>query len=703
MKRLLAFFLLSVSVGLCAENSFKEEYYRAKELCDKAAHAVYNGAVTPKWTGDGSFIFETAEKDGAAYYAVDIAEKAKAKISKEEFEELSKKAGAVKQPAAEEENALYKQPNPEFPTKDPFTSPDKSWRAYIIGYNIWVEPNRDGGEKDRFMLSLDGTENSPYIFASWSPDSKKIAALKAVNAQTHSIPLLQSSPPGQLQPALHWKYHYKAGDSITKSFPALFNVETRQKMEVDGAPFEKQYWLGGIRWMKDSRAFTFEFNERGHRHYKVVSVDADTGETFTVIDESAGAFVFSARIYRHYTENDGSIIWASERDNWRHLYEIDRKTGRVLRQLTKGEWVVRGVVDVDEKNGHMIISGNGRNAAEGEDPYNIHYYRVSLKDGEITDLTPENGNHEAFFSPDFEYLVDNWSRPDLPNTSVVRSAKDGKTVVEIQKADIGEPLAMGFAYPEPFKAKGRDGKTDIWGLIYRPFNFDPEKSYPVVEQIYTGPQQSFVPKSFHMEERNYVLAQMGFIVVVIDGMGTADRSKAFHDVVWKNVKDGGFPDRIPWIRAAAKKYPYMDLDRVGIYGYSSGGQSAAAALIWHNDFYKAAVSLCGDHDLRMGKISVAEQYMGWPVGAHYAENSNVQHAHMLKGGIMIVNGDMDESVDPASSLQLANALVRADKDFEQLYLPNHTHWLGGDYVDRRVFGFLAKHLAPAAHRDADNK
>ena len=292
------------------------------------------------------------------------------------------------------------------------------------------------------------------------------------------------------------------------------------------------------------------------------------------------------------------------------------------------------------------------------------------------------------FNADHSYFVDNWSRPDQAPESVVRSTADGKVMVKLQKADISELLKSGFTMPEVFVAKGRDGKTDIWGNIYRPSDFDPSKSYPVVEYIYSGPHDSFVDKEFMTYVRFSRLVEMGFIVVTIDGMGTDNRSKSFQDVAFRNLKDAGLPDHILWIKAACRKYKYMDISNMGIYGYSAGGQNALSALLFQGDFYKVAVALCGCHDNRMDKIWWNEQWMGYPVGPWYSENSNVDNAYRLQGKLFLINGEIDDNVDPASTLQVVAELVKHDKDFEQLYLPEHTHNLGSEYITRRVFRFF---------------
>jgi dipeptidyl aminopeptidase/acylaminoacyl peptidase len=263
----------------------------------------------------------------------------------------------------------------------------------------------------------------------------------------------------------------------------------------------------------------------------------------------------------------------------------------------------------------------------------------------------------------------------------------------IEKADISRLIETGIRLPEVFVAKGRDGVTDIWGIIIKPTDFDPAKKYPVIEDIYAGPHSSFVPKSFRGSATSmHQLAELGFIVVKIDGMGTSNRSKAFHDICWKNIKDAGFEDRILWMKAAAKKYPYMDLEKVGVYGTSAGGQNAAGALLFHPEFYKVAVASCGCHDNRMDKMWWNEQWMGWPVGEEYAQSSNVDNAWRLKGKLLLINGEMDNNVDPTSTMQVVNALIKANKEFEYVFLPGAKHTGGGVYGERKRRDFFVKNL-----------
>jgi len=289
--------------------------------------------------------------------------------------------------------------------------------------------------------------------------------------------------------------------------------------------------------------------------------------------------------------------------------------------------------------------------------------------------------------------VDSWSRVDLPAEWVLKRTSDQSTVMELEKTDITDLLATGWRLPEVFTSKDRNGQNDIWGIIIRPTNFDATKKYPVIENIYAGPQGSFVPKQFTTQAGMQGLAEFGFIVVQVDGLGTSNRSKAFHDVAWQNLGDAGFPDRIIWHKAIAAKYPAnYDITRVGIYGTSAGGQNAAGALLFHPDFYKVAYSNSGCHDNRMDKIWWNEQWMGWPIGPHYGASSNVDNAHKLKGRLMLLVPELDTNVDPTSTMQVVNALVRANKTFELVVVPGANHGAGGQFSTRKRNDWFVKHL-----------
>jgi dipeptidyl aminopeptidase/acylaminoacyl peptidase len=581
----------------------------------------------------------------------------------------------------------------------PRVSPDGKWEALINNFNIAI---RAVGAKTIEFLSTDGSEGNAYTLASirWSPDSKRIAAYRVRPGYHREVHYVESSPEDQLQPKSSSLTYAKPGDVLDLNQPAIFRVDTRSEIELDNGLFPNPYSLSQLVWRKDGRTLTFEYNQRGHQVYRVIEADATTGKTRAVISEepktffnyraATGDLADSGKKYRHDVDDGREIIWMSERDGWNHLYMYDGSTGKVKHQITKGEWVVRSVVKVDDEAKQIWFSASGM--YPGKDPYFLNYYRINFDGTGLTRLTAADANHAAAFSFDMRYFVDLYSRVDEAPVLELRRTTDDGLVAEIERADISGLPAAGWRAPEVFAAKGRDGRTDIWGVIVKPSSFDPSRKYPVIENIYAGPQGSFVQKSFLAYHPMMAQADLGFIVVQIDGMGTSNRSKAFHDVAWQNLGDAGLPDRIAWHKAAAAKYPWYDITRVGIYGTSAGGQSSLGALLFHPEFYQAAVSAAGCHDNRMDKIWWNEQWMGWPIGPQYAAASNVDNARKLQGDLLLVVGEMDTNVDPSSTMQVVNQLVKHNKDFDLLYIPGAGHGSGGAYGEHKRFDFFVRHL-----------
>ena len=571
----------------------------------------------------------------------------------------------------------------------PVTSPDGKYVAFIKNDNICVREVATGKET---QLSQDGTPGNYYSsYIQWSPDSKLVAAFRIRPAQKRYVYYVESSPADQLQPKLHKQEYAKPGDELAFKVPCIYGVENGKRLIPLTDLFSHQYEIYALQWNSDSKGITFEYNERGHKVYRVLEVSAEDGSVRPLIEEKEEKYVNYPRIFRHFLADGKRIIWSSERDNYNHLYMYDRATARPTHQITKGEWYVREVQYVDEENQQIYFSANGMN--KDEDPYLIHYYRIGFDGKGLTALTPEEGMHKGWYSSDYKYLVDVYSKVDQAPVAVVRSAADGKIVMPLEKADIAQLTANGWKAPEVFTAKGRDGKTDMWGIIYRPSNFDPAKKYPVIEYIYSGPGDQYVPKTF--SSYNWwmtSLAELGFIVVQVDGMTTSFRSKEFEEVCYKNLKDAGLPDHIAWIKAAAQKYPYMDIDRVGIFGCSAGGQESTTAVLLHPEFYKAAYSACGCHDNRMDKIWWNELWMGYPVDDSYKECSNVENAHLLQRPLMLVVGEMDDNVDPASTMQVVNALIKANKDFELVVIPGAHHTMGEDFGEHKRYDFFVRNL-----------
>ena len=580
---------------------------------------------------------------------------------------------------------------------DKIASPDGKLVALVENYNLVVQ-GKSG--KERRILSTDGSEDNYYDLSTirWSPDSTRLVAYRIRPGYRRMVHYIESSPKTQLQPLYPSLLYPKAGDVLDLPQPVLFDVGSGREMPVSNELFPNPFDLSAAHWWKDGRGFTFDYNQRGHQLYRVIEVDGHTGAARTLIDEPSATFVDyrplvndqqdTGKIYRHDIDDGKEIIWASERDGWEHLYLLDGHTGRFSNEITRGSWVVRSVDYVDDAKRQIYFEAGGMRA--GEDPYFEHAYRIDFDGSHLTPLTPGAGDHHLEYSNDGRYYVDLSSTVATAPVLTLYQVEGNRKVAELEHGNLDKLRAAGWIPPEPFVTKGRDGKTDIWGVIWKPAGFSATKRYPVIEDIYAGPQGSFVPKTF--SPRVEPLTQLGFVVAQIDGMGTNNRSKEFHNVAWKNLKDAGFPDRILWHKAAAAKFPWYDISNVGIFGTSAGGQSAMGALLFHPDFYKVAVANSGCHDNRMDKIWWNEQWMGWPVGLQYAASSNVDNAWRLQGKLMLVVGELDDNVDPSSTFQVADRLEKANKYFDLLYVPGGHHGAGGAYGYRKLEDFFVKNI-----------
>jgi dipeptidyl aminopeptidase/acylaminoacyl peptidase len=562
-------------------------------------------------------------------------------------------------------------------------------RVFVRGFNVWVAYK----DNDEQQITTNGTKENPYdqnrIYI--SPNKEYAVAWQYTPEQDHKVNLVESSPKDQLQPKLKPIQYLKPGDRVRVDRPRLFSLHQKAELFTDDTLFKNPYEIRNVGWAKEGNEYRFLFNERGHQHLRIVGMNQD-GHVRALVEESSKTFIdYSSKLYRRVINETEEFLWASERDGWNHLYLYDLETGVLKNQVTQGEWVVNTIERVDVETRRIWFRGYGM--VPGQDPYYAHLARVNFDGSDLKILTEGNGTHTWKWSPDQRYLTDTWSRVDYPPTSVLRDGETGEKILTVEESDYASYLASGWSPPEIFTAPGRDGKTMIYGIIVRPSNFDPAKKYPVLEDIYAGPQDFFTPKAFSNLTSYREWADKGYVVVKLDGMGTNWRSKTFHDVCYKNLKDAGFPDRIAWIKAAAETRPWMDLSRVGIKGGSAGGQNAGGALLFHGDFYKVAAADSGCHDNRMDKIWWNEQWMGYPVDKSYEDSSNVVHAAKLQGALMLIVGDLDDNVDPSSTLQVVNALNVANKDYELLFIPGGRHGCGSSpYGIRRQRDFFRRHL-----------
>lgn len=703
MKKLISFL---VSIASCLSLSAQgtvQDYKRAYGLYERfKSENVLQTADNLHWTNDTEFTYQTRSTEGIKYMKGSIGGGGTIEISETEkpnSRQDDRRWRRNRRDAEERDGATLQGPqlvrNHWMNVDDErhggyVVSPDSTMRAYIKNDNIYVS-RRDGS--DERQLSYDGTLGHYYSsYIQWSPDGKYVAANRIVPVpQKRYVYYVESSPVNQLQPILHQQEYAKPGDELMRKKPCIYEVATGRAIIPDNTLFPHPYDIYGPEWSRDGHTVIFEYNERGHKVYRVLEINVETGNVRTVIEEKSSTYINYNRRFRQSILEGKQMIWMSERDNWNHLYLYDVAKGKVIRQITKGEWVVRQVLRVDEEKGIIYFTASGMNPEE--DPYLIHYYRIGIDGKNLTCLTPENGTHRAQFNESYTYLLDTYSRVDMAPISVVRSVAHPEKIYEITRADISRLKENGWVAPEVFVAPGRDGVTPMWGIIQRPTNFDPTHKYPIIEYIYAGPGDAYTPKSFNSYNwTTSALAELGFIVVQLDAMGTSYRGKKFEEICYKNLKDAGFPDRIQWIRAAAAKYPYMDADNVGIFGCSAGGQESTAAVLWHGDFYKAAYSACGCHDNRMDKIWWNEQWMGYPVDSSYVECSNVENASKLNRPLMLVVGEMDDNVDPASTMQLVNALIKANRDFELVVLPGAHHTMGDSYGDHKRYDFFVRNL-----------
>ena len=639
------------------------------------------------------------------------------------------------------------------PDRDPYVaSPDSVWQVFYKDYNLWIRPFGGG---DSTQLTLDGEKHWSYGAREprpgellrrdrnparpqvvWSPDSRKLLVLRTDEREVlhhHYI-----SYTGQR--SRHFSQPYALpGDSIVP-LPTvhIVDVASKQNVPLQLDPAANQLSLRGSPrdsvWAPDSRTFRFHYLTRGSKAIYLVEADAATGAWRFLAADSSKTWVETnpqGGASWALTPDGNDVIWWSERDGWAHLYRFDGRKNEqfvtaaaqngdgvgdgapvpgsrvsnaaatVLRnRITSGPWVVKRVEYIDSATRQIYFTANGRE--QDRLPYFAHLYRVNADGSGLELLTPEDANHDVTFSPSGRYIIDTYSRIESPPVTVLRSARDGRVIRTLETADVSRLEEMGWTSGQVFSVKARDGVTDLYGVIWLPPGLDPSRKYPVVEYIYPGPQVGSVGRwAFTTGNEHRAMAQLGFVVVQLDHLGTPLRSKAFHDNYYGEFIDNGIPDHIAGLKQLAARFPFMDLDRVGIWGHSGGGFASTDAILRFPEFYKVAVSGAGNHDNRSYNIYWAEKYQGLlekdtlKDTDNYEASANKTYAGNLRGKLLLMHGDMDDNVHPAMTIQLVNELIKANKDFDLVIAPDRQHGLNEPYFIRRRWDFFVRHLMGA--------
>jgi dipeptidyl-peptidase-4 len=701
---LIGSFAFTVSAQQNAGNSIgkitAEDYARAEKMLGyNTAPLVDRAGVRPTFLPDGRFWYRVLTPTGSEYVLINPADGTRTANS-----DLTK-LGVTVPPAA----ARNRNPNEVL-------SPDGKKAVYIKDWNLWMREIATGKET---QLTIDGVKDFGYAtdnagwthsdraIVAWSPDSKKIATFQHDQRGVSDMYLVTTNVGA---PKLEqWKYPLP-GEPIITIHRVIIEIEVPKVIRLQMPPDPRRSTLcddiscngdfTDVEWSADAKNLAFASSSRDHKKANLRIADATTGEVRDVLEEISPTQFESgtSTVNWRYLPASNEIIWFSERDGWGHLYLYDLTTGKLKNQITSGDWTVTQLLKVDARNRKLYFLAGGRE--KGRDPYFSHFYSVNFDGKNLALLTPEDGNHQITFSPAENYFIDNFSKPDIPAVSVLRDLS-GKLIVTLERTDISRLTATGWKPPIPITVKARDNTTDLYGLMYTPTRLDANKKYPVINYIYPGPQSGSVGSRAFSAGRgdHQALAELGFIVVQIDGTCNPLRSKKFHDACYGNMADNTLPDQITGMQQLAKKYPYIDLERVGIWGHSGGGYATAAAMFRYPDFFKVGISESGNHDNRNYEDDWGERYIGLlTTGAdgksNYEDQANQNYAKNLKGKLLLAHGGMDDNVPPYNTYLVVDALVKANKDFDLIIFPNKRHGFGdyNPYMMRRRWDYFVRHL-----------
>lgn len=677
------------------------DYARAeKMLAYNTAPLVDRAGVRPVFLPDGRFWYQVLTPTGREFVVVNPADG-------------SRRAGDSMSALGITGNGAAGFVRPS----DAVKSPDGKKEVYIKDWNLWV---RDLESKKETQLTTDGvkdfgyaTDNAGWTHSDraivlWSPDSKKVATFQQDQRHVSDMYLVKTTVGAPELEA--WKYPLPQDNQVIKIHRVVIDVESGKTVRLKLAPDDRRGTLcddiscsGAFddnQFSPDGKMLAFVSTSRDHKEAIFRIANTETGDVRTVFEEVVPTQYESGQgaiNWRYFPATD-EAIWYSERDGWGHLYLYDLKTGKPKSQITKGNFVVTRMLKADDKARVIFFEANGREA--GRDPYFSHLYRINFDGTGLTLLTPDDGNHQVTFTPDGRYFIDTYSKPDVPPVSALRDA-DGKLIVALETTDVSRLRAAGWKPATPIKVKSRDGKWDLYGLMFTPTNLDAKKKYPVINYIYPGPQAGGVgSRSFAPSRGDHqALAELGFVVVIIDGTCNPDRSKSFHDVCYGNMADNTLEDQIAGLKELAAKHTYMDLSRVGVWGHSGGGFATAAAMFRYPDFYKVGISESGNHDNRNYEDDWGERYIGLMVNdanwkSNYEDQANQNFAKNLKGKLMLAHGNMDDNVPPYNTWLVVDALNKANKDYDLVIFPNARHGYGSDsyYMMRRRWDYFVKHL-----------